>query len=127
MLHVAIHENDLTSLALLANKQLSDGAYDWLKVLKYYMEIKNVLQATSEDYILGRTEQTGSEEDNTQSKTGLQQIGKRLSDVQLKMTFSSQTLKILILVERSTGNITSVITLEIISFFELRRRRINQK
>ena len=40
VLHVAIHENDLTSLALLANKQLSDGAYDWLKVLKYYMEIK---------------------------------------------------------------------------------------
>ena len=75
MLHVAIHENDLTSLALLANKQLSDGAYDWLKVLKYYMEIKNVLQATSEDYILGRTEQTGSEEDNTQSKTNIQQIG----------------------------------------------------
>ena len=75
VLHVAIYENDLTSLALLANKQLSDGAYDWLKVLKYYMEIKNVLQATSEDYILGRTEQTCSEEDNTQSKTNIRQIG----------------------------------------------------
>ena len=84
VLHVAVHENGLISSALLANKQLSDGAYDWLKVLKYYMEIKNVLQATSEDYILGRTEQSGSEEDNTQSKTSLQQIGKRMSDVQLK-------------------------------------------
>ena len=56
-------------------------------MLKYYMEIKNVLQATTEDCISTPTEQTGSEEDNTQSKTSLQQIGKCMSGVQRKMTF----------------------------------------
>ena len=80
--HVAMHENDLIYSALLANEQLSDGAYDWLKVLKYYIEIKNVLQATTEDCISTRIEQTGSEEENTQSKTSLQQIGKCMSGVQ---------------------------------------------
>ena len=33
---------------LLTNKNLSDGAYDWLKVLKYHMEIRSVLRAKAE-------------------------------------------------------------------------------
>ena len=33
---------------LLSNANLSDGAYDWMRVLKYHMEIRTVLQAKTD-------------------------------------------------------------------------------
>ena len=35
-------------VALLANPSLSDGAFDWLRVMKYHMDICTVLRAMTE-------------------------------------------------------------------------------
>jgi len=35
-------------VGLLDNPNLSDGAYDWLSILKYHMEIRTVLRAKTE-------------------------------------------------------------------------------
>ena len=61
---------------MLANEQLSDGAYDWLKVLKYYMEIRNVLQATNGDHSMETTRGNTTAENDKQSKSSSQHCGK---------------------------------------------------
>lgn len=38
----------LIATGLLKNQNLSDGAYDWLRVLKYHMDIRTVLRAKTE-------------------------------------------------------------------------------
>ncbi len=45
--------------ALLENINLSDSGYDWMKLLKYHMDIRNILRAntasaTTQDRVAGR-------------------------------------------------------------------------
>lgn len=67
----------LLCLGLMKFDLLADGSYEWLKVLKYHMEIRNVLQATTQDGDVNKNVSASRPSSATQPKTA-KDFGKEL-------------------------------------------------
>ncbi len=55
---------------------IADGSYEWLKVLKYHMEIRNVLQATTQGGDVNKNVSASRPSSATQPQTA-KEFGKK--------------------------------------------------
>lgn len=64
--------------AMLENSAVSDGGFEWLRVLRYHMDIQNVLRAKTEAVeVKGQSQSVQSVRSRTQQKR-LSLIGNKL-------------------------------------------------